>query len=156
MIGTGTTIFTGNSSYNGGTTVSSGALEIGNGGTSGAFTGNVVDNAALIFNRSDTAAFDGTISGTGSVTQAGSGKTVLTAASTYLGGTVISGGILQLGNGGAAGSISGNVSDGACLSSIIRTMSALAGLSRESGRSKFPEQWSSPSRPTIALPAARP
>jgi autotransporter-associated beta strand protein len=46
-----------------------------------------------------------------SLTKVGGGTLVLTAANTYSGDTTISGGTLQLGNGGANGSIIGNVID---------------------------------------------
>ncbi len=113
--GTGTTILTGDSTYTGGTTITAGTLQIGNGGTTGSITGNIVDNAALVFNRSDALTYAGVISGTGSLTQAGIGTTILTGANTYTGGTTISAGTLQIGNGGTTGSITGNIVDNAAL-----------------------------------------
>jgi fibronectin-binding autotransporter adhesin len=54
----------------------------------------------------------GTISGTGgSLVKVGSGTLVLSGTNTYTGGTTISAGTLQLGSGGASGSIPGNVVD---------------------------------------------
>ncbi|MBV9656282.1 MAG: autotransporter outer membrane beta-barrel domain-containing protein, partial [Acetobacteraceae bacterium] len=73
------------------------------------------DNGALAFDRSDTLTFPGVISGTGSVSQIGPGTTILIANNTYTGGTTIAAGILQLGNGGTAGSIVGNVTDNGTL-----------------------------------------
>ncbi|MEI9887562.1 MAG: autotransporter outer membrane beta-barrel domain-containing protein [Rhizomicrobium sp.] len=110
--GTGTTTFTATNTYGGGTMISAGALQIGAGGTAGAIAGDVVDNAQLIFNRSDAATFGGTISGTGGVLLAGGGITTFTAVSTYGGGTTISAGALQLDTGG---DIAGNVVDNATL-----------------------------------------
>jgi fibronectin-binding autotransporter adhesin len=107
--GTGTTVLTGSNTYAGGTTISAGTLQLGNGGTTGSITGNVIDNGTLAFDRSGVFTFDGLISGTGSVQQIGSGTTILTADNTYTGGTIISAGTLQLGNGGTTGSIAGNV-----------------------------------------------
>jgi autotransporter-associated beta strand protein len=65
----------------------------------------VVDNAALVFNRSDALTFGGAISGTGSVGLA-SGTVNLTAVSSYTGATsVASGATLNLsGNGAIAAS----------------------------------------------------
>jgi len=109
--GTGVTVLTGNSNYSGGTTISAGTLQLGNGGSSGSIVGDVTDNAALVFNRSDASTFDGTISGTGKVAQQGTGTTILTADNLYSGGTTIQAGALQLGNGGTSGSILGDVTD---------------------------------------------
>jgi outer membrane autotransporter protein len=63
--------------------------------------GNVLDNGIFAINRSDAFAFGGIISGTGAFQQNGTGTTILTATNTYIGGTTINGGTLQLGNGGA-------------------------------------------------------
>ena len=49
-----TLIPTGGSTYAGGTTISAGTLQLGNGGTTGTLAGNVLDNGTLAFNRSDT------------------------------------------------------------------------------------------------------
>ena len=108
--GTSTLILTADNTYAGITTISSGILQVGNGGTSGTLgTGNIVDNAALIFNRSDTVIQSGAISGTGTLEQAGFGTLILAADNSYAGGTTISAGTLQLGNGGITGSVSGNI-----------------------------------------------
>jgi outer membrane autotransporter protein len=115
QIGSGTTILTANNTYSGGTTISSGTLQLGNGGTTGSILGDVTDNGTLAFNRSDTAIFPGEISGNGNLEQIGPGRTILTANNTYTGGTTISGGTLQLGNGGTTGSILGDVTDNGTL-----------------------------------------
>ena len=49
------------------------------------------------------------IVGAGDVTETDLGTVILTAANTYTGGTTISGGILQLGNGGSPGSVVGAI-----------------------------------------------
>ncbi len=94
--GAGTLVFTGDHTYTGGTTIASGTLQLGNGGTSGSITGNVANNASLIFNRSDAVAFGGSISGTGAVQHNGSGSTNLTGASNYTGPTTINAGTLAV------------------------------------------------------------
>jgi outer membrane autotransporter protein len=109
--GASTTIFTGANTYTGGTTISAGMLQLGNGGASGSIVGNVIDNGVFAINRSDTFTFGGLISGTGSFEQRGASTTIFTGANTYTGGTTISAGMLQLGNGGASGSITGKVID---------------------------------------------
>ncbi|MBB2973030.1 autotransporter outer membrane beta-barrel domain-containing protein [Mesorhizobium sp. RMAD-H1] len=87
----GTTILTGNNTYAGSTTISGGILQIGNGGTSGSIAGDITNNAALAFNRSDPYVYDGVISGDGSVTHSGSGALTFTGANSYRGGTVVNG-----------------------------------------------------------------
>jgi fibronectin-binding autotransporter adhesin len=57
-------------------------------------------NAALNFNQADTTTVSAAISGNGgTVTQAGTGKTILTGNSSYSGTTAITKGTLQVGNG---------------------------------------------------------
>jgi outer membrane autotransporter protein len=111
QIGPGTTVLTATNTYSGGTTISAGTLQLGNGGTSGSIVGDVVDNGTFAINRSDTFTFGGVISGSGAFAQIGLGTTILTATNTYTGGTTISAGTLQLGNGGTSGSIVGDVVD---------------------------------------------
>ncbi|MBT2793332.1 autotransporter outer membrane beta-barrel domain-containing protein [Paraburkholderia strydomiana] len=113
--GAGTLTLASDATYSGGTTVSAGTLQLGNGGSSGSITGDVANGGTLSFNRSDAYTFSGAISGSGTVSQAGSGATVLTGNNTYTGGTTISAGTLQLGNGGTAGSITGNVANNGTL-----------------------------------------
>lgn len=106
----GTLILTGNSSYTGGTLINAGALQVGD-GTNGLITGNVVNNAQLVFNRSDDIDFSGDISGSGQVTQNGGGMLTLSGTHTHSGGTIISSGSLKVGNGGAEGSIAGDITN---------------------------------------------
>ncbi|MGY0798534.1 autotransporter-associated beta strand repeat-containing protein [Lysobacter sp. A286] len=111
----GTWVLTGNHSYTGSTNVNGGMLFIGNGGTTGSVASATINNFGMLgFNRSDAITYGGSIVGTGSLLQAGTGTTVLTGSSSYSGGTTIDAGTLQLGDGGATGSIVGDVvNDGA-------------------------------------------
>jgi autotransporter-associated beta strand protein len=133
QLGTGTTTLTADNNYSGGTTISGGTLQLGNGGTTGSITGNVTDNGILAINRSNAFAFGGTISGAGAFQQLGTGTTILTANNTYTGGTTISGGTLQLGNGGTTGSIVGNIIDNATLAVNRSNAVTLSGVISGSG-----------------------
>jgi len=107
--GAGTLVLTANNVYTGDTAIRAGRLEIGGGGASGAITGDVVNDGVLAFNRSDDIVFAGLISGGGSLEQMGPGRTILTGDHLFTGGTTISAGTLQLGDGGTSGSIAGDV-----------------------------------------------
>jgi autotransporter-associated beta strand protein/T5SS/PEP-CTERM-associated repeat protein len=101
--GTGTWTITGNNIYTGGTTISGGILEIGNGGTSGSITGNVTNNSSLVFNRSDDVTFGGVISGSGNLTKQGAGVLALSGDNNYTGQTRVQEGTLSiLGNTGVS------------------------------------------------------
>ena len=94
----GTLVLTGTNSYTGGTTITSGTLQLGNGGASGSILGDVLDNGTLAFNRSDAVTFGGVISGSGAVDQIGPGTTALTSNNnTYSGATNVVFGTLQAG-----------------------------------------------------------
>lgn len=113
--GSGTTILTAGNSYTGGTTITAGTLQLGDGNTTGNILGDVANNGILAFNRSDDVIFSGLISGNGGIEQAGTGKTTLTADNTSAGNTTIADGTLQLGNGGTTGSVAGNVTNNGTL-----------------------------------------
>ncbi|WP_241392802.1 autotransporter-associated beta strand repeat-containing protein [Pseudomonas chlororaphis] len=117
-ISAGTLVLTADNSYGGTTTIAQGILQLGTGGTTGSLgTGDVIDNATLVFNRSNTYSYGGVISGTGTVQQVGSGTTVLSGSNTYSGGTAINGGVLQVASDGNLGAAVGTLSlDGGTLS----------------------------------------
>ena len=102
--GPGSLTLSASNGYKGATLVSSGTLQVGNGGSGASIgsTSNVFDNASLVFNHADTVTFDPVISGNGSLTKLGSGTLVLTGSNAYTGATLVSGGTLLLANTGAA------------------------------------------------------
>ncbi len=105
--GTGTLILENSNSYAGPTVINAGTVQLGNGGTPGAFgTGPVTNNGAIAVNSSGTAILSQTISGTGSLAlQAGSAT--LSASNSYSGATTISSGTLFLQNGSGLGATNG-------------------------------------------------
>ena len=136
--GIGLSILSGANTYTGGTTVASGVLSVASdanlGGLSGGLTlegGELLTTAAFSSLRTitlnptlrantlaaaanTTATYLGILSGNGGLLVgegANTGTVVLTATNTYIGGTTIRAGRLQIGNGGTTGSIVGNVLD---------------------------------------------
>jgi fibronectin-binding autotransporter adhesin len=115
QMGSGTTILTGDHLFTGGTTIAGGTLQLGDGGTSGSISGNVVNNGTLAFNRADAVTFAGLISGSGGLNQTGSGTTILTGGNSYTGATnVIAGTLLVNGDQSAATGLT-SVASGATL-----------------------------------------
>ena len=110
--GSHTITLTGDSTYTGGTTISAGTLQIGNGGATGSVVGDIVNNGTLAFNRSDTVSYGGTISGTGSLVQAGTGTLAIAGAAGYAGSTTVNAGTLALIGAGSIAASSGVVNNG--------------------------------------------
>ena len=114
VTGSASLTLTGSNTFTGASTIDSGSLlQIGN-GTSGEqiATQTIVDNGALAFNHADSLTYSGVLSGSGSLQKLGSGLLILNGASNvYSGGTTVSAGTLQIGDGlGNDGSLPGNVS----------------------------------------------
>jgi len=99
--GAGTLVLAGDGSHSGGTTIAAGTLRLGDGGTTGAIAGDVDNHGTLVFDRLDSVAFAGAISGGGAVRQAGAGTTTLAGANRYTGATTVAGGTLAAGATGA-------------------------------------------------------
>lgn len=96
--GAGTLLMVEDSTYTGATTITQGALQLGNGGTTGSIASSsaIHDNGALVVNRSNTLTLAQRIDGTGSLTQAGTGTTVLSADNSYTGATTVESGTLDV------------------------------------------------------------
>ena len=88
----------GGNSYSGATTINPGAtLQLGNNATANPSLNSasaITDNGSLVFGG-NSLNLNNSITGSGSVTQA-SGTTTLSAANSYMGGTTLQGGVLQI------------------------------------------------------------
>jgi autotransporter-associated beta strand protein len=109
----GTWVLSGSNTYSGATTINAGTLQIGAGSASGSLstTSTITNNGTLVFNRSGNMTqgtnFANSISGTGNLTQAGSGTLFLGGTNSYTGLTTISAGNLSINAATAVGSTSG-------------------------------------------------
>ncbi|MET0262149.1 MAG: autotransporter-associated beta strand repeat-containing protein [Rariglobus sp.] len=131
-VGTGTLTLTANSTSVAAATISAGTLQIGNGGTTGSFAGNIENNARLVFNHSSAKNYSKVISGTGTLTKLGAGTLTLSGANTYSGATIITGGTLKL---GSAGTLSNTPSVHIASGATFDVSSVAAGFSFTSGES---------------------
>lgn len=92
--GTGNLTLTANQAYTGGTTVTQGTLQLGDGGTSGWVEGPIVNHGSLVFRRSDNVVFSESISGMGVLVHSGGGVLDLTGPMSFEGSTLIHSGTL--------------------------------------------------------------
>ena len=104
-LGPNSLILTGSNTFVGGTAISGGTLQLGD-GTSGhdgvlAASGGIQDAAALVYDLNGTESYAGVISGSGSLAKMGGGTLVLQAANTLSGTTSVSAGMLDLANSAA-------------------------------------------------------
>jgi fibronectin-binding autotransporter adhesin len=109
--GAGTLVLGGANTYTGGTTISAGTLQVGNGAPSGSIAGSITNNAALVFKRSNSFTYSSNISGSGSVTQAGTSTSTLTlsGANSYSGGTTVDSGTLTASGASGLGATTGTL-----------------------------------------------
>ncbi|GLQ47938.1 hypothetical protein GCM10007862_29890 [Dyella lipolytica] len=105
--GTGTLTLNGVNNYTGGTTITAGTLQ----GDTISLQGNILDNAALVFNQITNGTYSGVISGAGTLTKTGTGTLTLSGVNNYTGGTTITAGTLQ----GDTASLQGNILNNAAL-----------------------------------------
>jgi len=102
-LGANTLTLTGSNPYTGATTVSSGTLQIGAGGTVGSIASTsgagLAASTALVFNRTDDygGAFGAVINGAGAVTLT-TGTLTLSGSNSYTGMTTVNGGVLKPGS----------------------------------------------------------
>ena len=143
--GTGLLAFTSTNGYTGATTIASGTLALGNGGTAGSIPSSsaIVNNGTILFNRTNTLRQGTdfpTISGLGQVVQGGSGLTVLSNSNSHTGGTTVTSGTLQLGNANALGTggltVNGGILDMHGNSASIQALGGVGGVITNSGTAK--------------------
>jgi len=123
-IGTGAIVLSADNTYTGGTTIASGRLQIGSGGITGSVLGNIVNNAALVINRSNDWIYANVISGAGTLTKQGAGTLTLSGANTYAGGTTVFAGTLT----GNTTSLQGPIINNAALVFAQATDGATSGV----------------------------
>ena len=111
--GTGTLTLTGNNTFSGALTISGGTVSLGDNGTSGTVAGNIVNNAALVVNRSSAITLSGIISGSGTLSKQGNSALTLSNVNTYNGDTTISAGSIVAS--GSANNSAFGVNSGATL-----------------------------------------
>ena len=96
-IGTGTQTLSGDNTYIGVSTISTGTLIVGNGGTTGTLgSGTITNNSHLVFNRNDDIIYSQVVQGTGDVVQNGTGIVTLSGDNTYTGDTAVNSGRLNI------------------------------------------------------------
>ncbi len=103
-LGDGTLVLTGSSTFSGPTTIEAGALQLGSGAAGGSVAGAIVNSGTLILNRSDATTLGNAISGSGLVRKLAANTVTLTASNSFLGGTFLEQGNLQVNAAGALGS----------------------------------------------------
>ncbi|HGY3716309.1 TPA: autotransporter outer membrane beta-barrel domain-containing protein [Citrobacter gillenii] len=144
----GTLILTGDNTYSGGTTITSGTLQVAGDNNLGAADtgitfnggtlkyGDAFDTARQVTLESGGGTFDTNghnvsllteVEGNGQLTKTGKGSLTLTLDNTYTGGTTINQGVLQLGTGGNIGSIQGDIVDNGVLNINRSNTLALTG-----------------------------
>jgi fibronectin-binding autotransporter adhesin len=110
---------TGVNDYLGGTTISEGALRVGNGGAGGNLgPGAITNNATLLFNRSDDVTVANVIRGSGAIEKQGPNALTLSGANGGFNGPItVSAGILRVGHTNALGTntVGTTVTDGGTL-----------------------------------------
>ncbi|WP_306298887.1 autotransporter-associated beta strand repeat-containing protein, partial [Cellulomonas iranensis] len=96
--GDGTLVLAATNSYSGGTNILGGTLQLGNGtaGHDGSILSDIDNNASLVVANLGATVFQSHISGTGSLTQSGTGVLTLSGYNDYSGGTYLLAGTVSV------------------------------------------------------------
>jgi fibronectin-binding autotransporter adhesin len=122
--GTANLTLSGANTYAGGTTVAAGTVT----GTTTSLQGDIVNNAAVVFDQAGGGTYAGDLSGTGTLTKTGAGAVTLSGVNTYTGATAINGGSLVAGGTGIGDTSAVTVASGASLVlGADETIGSLAG-----------------------------
>jgi autotransporter-associated beta strand protein len=115
--GVGTLTLCASNTYSGPTIVNAGTLVVQTNGALGSVTNGVTINDGATLSCNGVMNISCPISGSGSLTKAGTSTVTLTANNSYLGSTIISAGVMKIQNPYALGDVAGNtlVSNGARL-----------------------------------------
>lgn len=102
----GVTVLTASAGHTGGTTISGGTLQAGNGGTTGALSGDLLNNGIFAIDRSNDQTYSGVMTGNGDFNHLGAGTTTFTGNSiAFAGSTSVDAGTLIV-NGQLGGALS--------------------------------------------------
>jgi autotransporter-associated beta strand protein len=112
--GNSTLTLSGNNTYSGGTTINAGTLEIASTGLLGGgnYSGNIVNNGALLIASNSNQILSGAISGIGALTKNGTGTLTLSGNNNYSGGTTLNTGTLNINNATALGTATFTIAGG--------------------------------------------
>jgi len=95
--GSGTLTLSATNTYTGGTTISAGTLQLGDGTTrNGSVSGTITNNSTLVVANPNAQIFANIITGSGGFTKTGAGTLTVTSSNSYQGGTAISAGMLRV------------------------------------------------------------
>lgn len=138
--GAGAVVLAGTNTYKGATTINTGTLQLGNGGTTGTLSidSAITNNSALTINRSNAVAqgtdFSGAaITGTGELIKLGAGSLTLNATNTYGGATQVNAGSLILTSAGTIASTAYTIATDATFNVSAKTTYTLASVATTIG-----------------------
>ena len=103
--GSGLLILSGNNTYTGTTTLTSGTLQVGSGGSLGGgnYAENITNTGTIILGSNSNQTLSGVISGSGAITKNGTGTLTLAGSNTHSGNITINTGTVVIGHANAAG-----------------------------------------------------